>query len=237
MSIISLLKKIAPLGSHRHWVLAGFRAEKLYFICSLCRSLKYTFSFQRSLYPVCCRVSGGQKLALSISPTAKLSITGVIYVTPWGGENRISSITIGNHSELLIHGDFIIGPGVHISVSSNGRLRLGGKRHSSGSGITCNTRIMVRENVSIGHDTIISWGVFISDSDWHEISWGQPTKPIEIGDRVWISHDVSLLKGTTIGNGCVIGAKSLLSNSTYPGDSLIAGAPAKVVRHHVVWSR
>ncbi len=235
--MISLLKKIAPPGSHRHWVLLGLRTEKLTFLLSLYRSLKYTFFLKRSLYPVCCRVSGGQKLALSISPTAKLSIAGVIYVTPWGGESRTSSISLGNHSELITHGDFIIGPGVHISVSSNGRLRLGGKRESSGSGITSNTRIMARNSISIGHDAIIAWGVFISDSDWHEISWDQPTKPIAIGDRVWISHDVSLLKGTTIGNGCVVGAKSLLSNSTYPGNCLIAGAPAKVVRKDVVWSR
>lgn len=235
--MISLLKKLAPRGSHRRWVLSGLRAEKLSFFQSLYRSLRYSFSLKRSLYPVCCRVSGGQKLALSISPTAKLSITGVIYVTPWGGEDRTSSISLGNHSELLTHGDFIIGPGVHISVSSNGRLRLGGKRDSSGSGITCNTRIMARKNVSIGHDAIISWGVFISDSDWHEISWDQHTKPIDIGDRVWISHDVSVLKGTTIGNGCVVGAKSLLSNSMYPDNSLIAGTPAKIVRKDVFWSR
>ncbi|WP_454439706.1 acyltransferase [Thauera mechernichensis] len=96
---------------------------------------------------------------------------------------------------------------------------------------------MARKNVSIGHDVIISWGVFISDSDWHEISWDQHTKPIDIGDRVWISHDVSVLKGTTIGNGCVVGAKSLLSNSMYPDNSLIAGTPAKIVRKDVFWSR
>lgn len=233
----SLLNAFAPPGSHRRWVLSGLRAEKLFFFQSFYRSLRYSFLLKRSLYPVCCRVSGGQKLALSISPTAKSSITGVINVTPWGGEYRTSSINLGSHSELLIQGDFIIGPGVHISVSSNGRLRLGGKRDSSGSGITCNTRIMTRKNVSIGHDVIISWGVFISDSDWHEISWDQPTKPIDIGDGVWISHDVSVLKGSTIGNGCVVGAKSLLSNSTYPDNSVIAGVPGKVVRRNVFWSR
>ena len=235
--MISLLKKIAPQGSHRRWVISGLREEKLSFLQSLYRSLWYSFLLKRSMYPVCCRVSGGQKLDLSISPTAKLSITGVIYVTPWGGERRTSSISLGNHSELITNGDFIIGPGIHISVSSNGSLRLGGKRKSSGSGITCNTRIMAREKVSIGYDTIISWGVFISDSDWHEISWDEPTKSVEIGDRVWISHDVSVLKGSQIGNGCVVGAKSLLSNAMYPDNSLIAGTPAKVVRKDVFWSR
>jgi acetyltransferase-like isoleucine patch superfamily enzyme len=233
----SIIKKIAPPNSHRSWIISGLRSEKLSFLISLYRSLKYTFYLKNAIYPVNCRVSGGQELKLNISATAKIDLSGVIYITPWGGETRKFSISLGEHTVLKVEGDFIIGPGVHISVSDNGHLGLGGRKYSSGSGITCNTRIMTRHHITIGHDVIISWGVFISDSDWHWISWDQPTKPIIIGDNVWISHDASVLKGSKIGNGCIVGAKSLLSNSTYPEKSLIAGSPAKVVRHNVEWSR
>jgi acetyltransferase-like isoleucine patch superfamily enzyme len=96
---------------------------------------------------------------------------------------------------------------------------------------------MVQSSVEIGVDTIVAWNVFITDSDWHLVQ-GQPlTLPVSIGDHVWISHDVSVLKGAIIPRGCIVGAKSLVNRGGYPECALLVGTPARVQDTGVLWSR
>ena len=48
-----------------------------------------------------------------------------------------------------------------------------------------------------------------------------------IGDHVWISSDVTVLRGVQIGSHVVIGARSLV-NRDVPDHSLAYGFPARV---------
>ena len=57
----------------------------------------------------------------------------------------------------------------------------------------------------------------------------EQAKPITIGDNVWIGADVTILPGVTIGDGCVIGAKSLV-NRDIPAGMFAAGVPCRVIR-------
>ena len=49
--------------------------------------------------------------------------------------------------------------------------------------------------------------------------------PIAIGDHVWITSDVTVLRGVRIGSHVVIGAKSLV-NRDVPDHTLAFGQPA-----------
>lgn len=54
-------------------------------------------------------------------------------------------------------------------------------------------------------------------------------KPVNIGKNVWIGTDVIILPGANIGDGCIVGAGSVVSG-TYDELSIIVGNPAKVVK-------
>lgn len=54
--------------------------------------------------------------------------------------------------------------------------------------------------------------------------------PIEIGNDVWIGTGSSVLSGVHIGNGAVIGANSIV-NTDVPDYAIVAGNPAKIIRH------
>ena len=55
------------------------------------------------------------------------------------------------------------------------------------------------------------------------------TKPIYIGDNVYIGNDVLILPGVTIGNNVVIGAGAVVSRSI-PDNSVAVGVPARVIK-------
>ena len=63
----------------------------------------------------------------------------------------------------------------------------------------------------------------------HQISDLEITKPIKVGDNVYIGNDVIILPGVTIGNNVIIGAGAVVSKSI-PDNSVAVGVPAKVIK-------
>lgn len=55
------------------------------------------------------------------------------------------------------------------------------------------------------------------------------SKPIIIGENVWIGENVRICKGVSIGNNAVIGACSVVTKDV-PENAIAAGNPAKIVK-------
>lgn len=55
------------------------------------------------------------------------------------------------------------------------------------------------------------------------------TKPISIGDNVYIGNNVIILPGVTIGNDVIIGAGAIVSKDI-PDGSVAVGVPARVIK-------
>jgi acetyltransferase-like isoleucine patch superfamily enzyme len=56
-----------------------------------------------------------------------------------------------------------------------------------------------------------------------------PAKPIRIESNVWIGFDSCVLPGVTIGEGSVVGARSVVVEDV-PPYTVVAGNPARVMR-------
>lgn len=81
------------------------------------------------------------------------------------------------------------------------------------------------EHITIGPDVKII-------TSWHEPENFNivKAKSIVIEDNVWITMNVIVLPGVTIGKNSIVAAGSVLTKSV-PQNSLVAGNPAKVIRH------
>ena len=123
-----------------------------------------------------------------------------------------------------------IGPGSVVHIE--GDFSMGD------SYINSHSRVMCGEEITIGDQVAISWNFEILDDDRHQIIIDDKrppqTSPIEIQDKVWIGHDVSVHKGVTIHEGSVIASDSVVLKDV-PPNTLVAGSPAKVVRENVSW--
>jgi acetyltransferase-like isoleucine patch superfamily enzyme len=59
--------------------------------------------------------------------------------------------------------------------------------------------------------------------------------PVRIGPDTWIAAKVTILRGTRIGRGCVLGAHAVVKGDI-PDYSIAVGSPAKVVKNRkVAW--
>lgn len=231
------LSKLLKHGSLGRWLVSGLYRNPILFPLAIFRSAIATKKLTGAFYPLKVRIGAGQIFRISNQSSINMNLIGNLLVNSWGGSNIPSSISCSPGSIITILGDFEIGPNVHITLTQGAILKLGGKLNSSGSGITCNSRVMVENSMSIGYDCIIAWDVFISDSNWHDISCMARSSPVSIGDHVWISHGASVLKGAVIPSGCIVGAKSLVTSIFNSEKSLLAGVPANVIRNQVEWSR
>ena len=58
----------------------------------------------------------------------------------------------------------------------------------------------------------------------------QDFKPVTIGNDVWIGARVTILPGVKIGNGCIIGAGSVVTKNL-PDFAIGGGNPARVLKY------
>ncbi|MGH4139659.1 DapH/DapD/GlmU-related protein [Clostridium sp.] len=57
------------------------------------------------------------------------------------------------------------------------------------------------------------------------------TKSVSIGNDVWIGENVCILLGVNIGDGCIIGANSVV-NRDVPSNCIAFGMPARVIKKY-----
>jgi len=145
---------------------------------------------------------------------------------------RSTIIRMDSNSEIEINGVFSIYYGGDIMCFKDSKLIIGGG--------FCNSNVKIRctNSITIGNDVAISHDVTIMDSDAHNIHYDgyQMTKPITIGNNVWIGSRAIILKGVKIGDGAVIAAGAVVSKDV-PANSIVAGSPAKVIKENINWGK
>jgi len=116
-------------------------------------------------------------------------------------------------------------PGVRLHCLGGGRIAVG-----SGSYLNRGTRVTAGRSVRLGRECMVSWDVIITDAvvPAGTQTGGLSFEPVVIGDRAWIASRVVILGGTRLGDGCVIGAGSVV-RGVYPAGTVITGAPAQEV--------
>jgi len=119
-----------------------------------------------------------------------------------------------------------------IIARGGGRVIIGNNVGISGATIYSRAEIVIGDYTNIGGNTKIL------DHDFHPVDpiarmnndeemIGK--KEIKIGKNVFIGCNSIILKGTVLGDNCVVGAGSVVSGK-FPDGVIIAGNPAKIIK-------
>jgi len=109
------------------------------------------------------------------------------------------------------------------------RIILGNNVGLNGAVINCYEEIRIDDLCNIAD-------AYIIDSSAHHISADRrflpvdtiPRAPVHIGRNVWISLNVAVLKGVTIGENCVVGAFTLVRKDV-PANKVVTGNPQEII--------
>jgi acetyltransferase-like isoleucine patch superfamily enzyme len=136
-------------------------------------------------------------------------------------------------------------PPTMFDVGPRGRVVVGAYAMLNGPRIICDGL------VRIGDYALLSWNVILMDSyrapleagrrrdelmrvaalplAERRFGGGPEARPIRIGDNAWLGFDACVLPGVTIGEGAVVGARSVVFDDV-PAYAIVAGNPARIVK-------
>ena len=83
----------------------------------------------------------------------------------------------------------------------------------------------------IGDNAMLAENCYVTDADWHDVYhriYPGKRAPVVIGNNVWLADSVTVCKGVTIGDNCVVGAASVVTRDL-PPNTIAAGNPAKPI--------
>lgn len=123
-----------------------------------------------------------------------------------GLKTRLRSPVIIYHASSISVGNFV-------DIGENVVLRGAG-------GIAIGDRVLIAAGAvitTVGHPLELPrWGITV-------------TKPVKIGDDVWIGANAVILPGVSIGSGSIVGAGAVVSRDV-PAETVVVGVPARAIR-------
>ncbi len=160
----------------------------------------------------------------------------------WGLKHALGlgpSLTFGKRFSLLgtlrfsgngrvIFGDDVIVDAICTPFThrSNAVIQIGSRCFLNGTRFGCSS------SIAVGNDCILA-DARIMDTDFHALHKNRnlqgaiaAEKPIFIGNNVWVSAGVAILKGVTIGDDSVIGYGAVLTKNV-PHGRIFGGNPAQ----------
>lgn len=144
--------------------------------------------------------------------------------------NMETRLLLEENATFEIKKEFTMYAGSYIRIIKNGHLEVNGGFINEGVEITCASKIKIGEGATIARDVVIrDYDGHTIEEEGYEIS-----KPINIGNHVWIGNRAMILKGVTIGDGAIIAAGAIVTKDV-PSGAIVAGVPAKVIKKGVKW--
>ncbi len=128
-------------------------------------------------------------------------------------------------------------------VSKQGQVTVGKFTILIGTSIVCN------EQITIGDNCMLAWGSVITDTWLHNTSkssrnqtlknigddeqrpfpFSGESNPVKIEDNCWVGFGSVIMPGVTLGRGCIIGCKTVITKNV-PAYAIVAGSAERIIR-------
>ncbi|HEV7383163.1 MAG TPA: WcaF family extracellular polysaccharide biosynthesis acetyltransferase [Dyadobacter sp.] len=89
-------------------------------------------------------------------------------------------------------------------------------------------KITIGENVALAHKVYLNTG----GHDYQKVTFDIFSKPVVIENECWLTNDVYIAPGVTVGRGTIIGARSTVLKNM-PSGKICVGMPAKPIKDRI----
>ncbi|MBV6429332.1 MAG: 2,3,4,5-tetrahydropyridine-2,6-dicarboxylate N-acetyltransferase [Haliscomenobacter sp.] len=173
------------------------------------------------------KMAGSKNISIGdgarIFPFAELNTSATPYSLPYKKKYPKGSIVIGKNVVIKSHVSLL---------TYSGKIIIG-----DNTSINPYTIIYGHGDVKIGKNVMIAAQSIIVSSNHNFNNTSIPmnqqgisTQGIHISDDVWLGANVKVLDGVIIGKGAIIAAGSVV-NKSVPDYAIVAGVPAKIIKH------
>ena len=163
-------------------------------------SLKYIYNCMKVLY-----YRFKYKKCISVSAPSKSHYLPHLYASEQGTISIRAGFRSERNTSIECYGGGMINIGNNVFMNSN-------------------VKVVSHKKIEIGNGTVIGPNVCIydHDHDWRRLNMQERfvSDDIVIGNNVWIGANCTILKGSYIGDGCVVAAGTTLKGK-YSNNSLI----------------
>ena len=153
------------------------------------------------------------------------------------GSKLESRFLVEEGAEIQVDSMFGAMYGCDIEVFKGAKLTIKGAEFDTSGGPNINATIICANNIEIGWDCRMGRNVTIRDNNGNHyisINGYKVSKPVRIGNHVWICEGATIMQGVKIGDGAIIGAHAVVY-SNVPAYTMVSGNPAKVVEKNIYW--
>lgn len=163
-----------------------------------------------------------------------------IIIEPYG-INRLTNSKLyisGNNNIIKIgYKNIMVSADLYIEDDNN-EISFGEKNSILGfTHVAC----IEGKSVKFGDGCLFSTDVIFRVGDSHSILDSitgeriNPSKSINIGDRVWFGNNTKILKGVSLNNDSIVATGAIVTNSFNDSNIIVAGNPAKVIKTNIKW--
>lgn len=147
---------------------------------------------------------------------------------------------IGNNCKIIIGGNHTIISNVHFWCQDDNSTIIIGDDFTMESGHIAATE---GKSINIGNDCMFSNDIEIRNGDSHSIIRLNDNKRVNyaenvyIGNHVWLTAHVKVLKGSVLPSNSIIGNSSVVSDKLQVENAIYTGIPCKLLKTGVNWDR
>lgn len=146
-----------------------------------------------------------------------------------------------NNSDVEIGAiDIWTAPGLHININADTvSIVISNKTSFNGQ---CDIFANYKSNVFIGENCMFSGNVQIWATDYHTILNSDNRvinipRGVHIGNHCWVGSNVCFTKNAYVSDGSVVGTCAVVGGHFDTNNVIIAGNPAKIIKHDIHWER
>lgn len=128
-------------------------------------------------------------------------------------------------------------PGTILYVGENAELVI-----DDGFTASHDLKLYCRHKITIGKDNMWSYYNVVMDNDGHHIFDNNgvhinQNKEVVFGNHVWMGCRCLVLKGSLIGDGCVIASGSIIRKQMDVVDCILGGLGPALLKDNIKWNR